>query len=323
MMNKKWILWNCIIVVDLLAVALLVGFWIARPDLSLLQKERSYRIGASYMTMNNEFYHIIHEQISYRVEAEGDRMMLRDPALSVERQIKEIDDMLAAGIDALVLTPVDSGSLTEVLRRAKEKGVFVIVVDSNVSDEELADCTIVSDNYRAGELVGKYFLQEHDAAEVVVMAHSETRSGQERVQGFVDTVSDNPKVHIVRQMESKGQIEIALPQMQRYLQTDPVFDSVFCLNDPAAIGVVSALDEAGRLSGVDVYGVDASPAAKALIKEGKIKASAAQFPSRIGAEAADALYRLLRGQQVEANIKVPVELVTQENAEEYHIDRWQ
>ena len=67
----------------------------------------------------------------------------------------------------------------------------------------------------------------------------------------------------------------------------------------------------------------ASPDGKALIREGAIQASAAQFPTRVGEQAADTLYRLLNGEKVESRILVPVELVTQENVEEYSIDRWQ
>jgi ribose transport system substrate-binding protein len=77
------------------------------------------------------------------------------------------------------------------------------------------------------------------------------------------------------------------------------------------------------LESVDVYGVDGSPDAKQLIYEGKIKASAAQFPSRIGDEAANAIYDLLEGREVEKYISVPVELVTKDNVEQYNVDRWQ
>ncbi|MGX8683785.1 MAG: substrate-binding domain-containing protein, partial [Lachnospiraceae bacterium] len=118
-------------------------------------------------------------------------------------------------------------------------------------------------------------------------------------------------------------LEIAMPGMESFIEQGVSFDCVFCLNDPASLGAASALDNHGLLDQVDVYGVDASPDAKQLIYEGKMKASAAQFPSRIGAEAAKAIYNLLEGRKVEAYISVPVELVTKENVEQYNVDRWQ
>ena len=106
-------------------------------DYSLNQKENAYLIGASYMTMNNEFYKIMSEEIVARVEAEGDKLVLRDPALDVNRQIEQIEEMLEMGIDVLVVTPVDWKGITEVLDKAKRQGVYIIVVDSNVQNEEL------------------------------------------------------------------------------------------------------------------------------------------------------------------------------------------
>ena len=114
-----------------------------------------------------------------------------------------------------------------------------------------------------------------------------------------------------------------MPKMERLLEIGTEFDSVFCLNDPASLGVAAALDSKGLLGSVDIYGVDASPDAKQLIHEGKMKASVAQSPSQIGEEAADAIYALLGGQKVEHFITVPVELVTKDNVEQYNVDRWQ
>lgn len=275
------------------------------------------------MTMNNEFYKIISEKIRVRVEAEGDRWLLRDPALDANRQIEQIEQMLDDGIDVLVLTPVDLESLTAVLKKAKKQGVFVVVVDSNVTDEDLVDCTITSDNYAAGVVVGKYLMKHCERGRVVVMTHETAKSGQDRVQGFLDTISEKKEIEVVGKIECEGQTEIAMPKLQDFIASGIEFDQVFCLNDLAGVGVVAALDDDQMLDRVDVYGVDASPDAKVLIHEGMMKASAAQFPSEIGSRAADVIYKLLTGVPVEKNILVPVRLVTQDNVEEFGIDRWQ
>lgn len=294
-----------------------------KEDYSLNQKENSYLIGASYMTMNNEFYEILSEEISNRVELEEDRLILRNPALNAQRQIEQIEEMMAQGIDVLVVTPVDWQSLSGVLKKAKEQGIYIVVVDSNLEDESLADCTITSDNYGAGRIIGDYFLEQNEHARLIVMTHDVAKSGQDRVQGFLDAVEGQPGIEIVEKVNCDGQLEIAMPEMQEIIDKGVEFDSVFCLNDLASVGVVAALDENQMLETVRVYGVDASPDAKALIKEGMMSASAAQFPSRIGQTAADVIYRLLDGQSVEKNISVPVELVTGENVELFSIDRWQ
>lgn len=257
------------------------------------------------------------------MEAEGDRLILRDPALSVERQVEQIGMMLDEGISVLILTPVDSDGLTDILKRARQMGVRIIVVDSNVRDEQLVDCTIVSDNYKAGCLLGDYLLQNKESSKVVIMTHDAATSGRERVQGFLDTIEGHEGIEVVEKVPCEGQLEIAMPQMEKLIEQGKEFDSVFCLNDPSSLGAAAALESKGLLDKVDLYGIDASPDAKQLIYEGKMDASVAQFPSRIGEEAASAIYDLLDGKKVEAYISVPVELVTKENVENYNVDRWQ
>ena len=155
------------------------------------------------------------------------------------------------------------------------------------------------------------------------MTHKAAKSGRDRVQGFMDTVLASEKMEIAGEIECEGQLEIAMPRLKQAIEDGIEFDSVFCLNDLAGVGVVAALDEKDMLSTVDVYGVDASPDSKALIAEGMMRASAAQFPAEIGKKAADVIYSLVDGKQVERNILVPVELVTEDNVEQFGIDRWQ
>ena len=324
-MQKNYgnLFWCILVIVNIVAAGIFLFASMDDADYSVNQKKNSYLIGVSYMTMNNEFYKIMSEEITAKVEAEGDRLILRDPALNAERQITQISEMLDAGIDVLVITPVDWESLSSVLKRAKAEGVYVVVVDTNVYDEELADCTITSDNYSAGRIVGEYFLTEHQEARLVIMTHETAKSGQDRVQGFLDAVQGYEGIEIIQKIECEGQTEIAMPGLQQAIDTGIIFDNVFCLNDLAGVGVVAALDENQMLETVDVYGVDASPDSKALIYEGMMKASAAQFPSQIGSKAAEVIYQLLNGEDVNDKILVPVKLITKENVEEFGIDRWQ
>lgn len=321
--KHKRMFWGMILLVDAIVIGIMLFSFCAKNDYSRNQKRNSHLIGMSYMTMNNEFYKIVSEEISARVEAEGDRVVLRDPALDADRQIEQIKEMMDLGIDVLVVTPVDLESLSDVLGQAKEQGIRIIVVDTNLSDDTLADCTITSDNYDAGVIVGRYFLTQCEGTKLLVMAHTTTKSGQDRVQGFLDTVSGKEGIEVVAQIECEGQLEIAMPRLQEAINAGVSFDNIFCLNDLAAVGVVAALEENQMLDNVGVYGVDGSPDAKALIEEGMMDATAAQFPTEIGSRAADAIYRLLDGKSVEKNILVPVKLVTRQNVEEFGIDRWQ
>lgn len=319
----KKIFWMLLILINLCVFGMLTAMGFSKEDYSANQEENSYFIGTSYMTMNNEFYKIMSEEINAKIEAEGDRLIRRDPALDAERQNSQIRDMLDMGIDVLIVTPVEWESLTSVLEQAKAQGVLIIVVDTNVYDENLVDCTITSDNYRAGAIVGEYFLTQCKEAKLLIMTHETAKSGQDRVQGFLEVVEKQQGIEIVQMIECKGQLEIAMPKLQEIIEAGVEFDNIFCLNDLACVGAVAALEENHRIDSVGVYGVDASPDSKVLIKEGQMKASAAQFPSEIGKKVADVVYKLLNGEQVERNILVPVELITKENVDEFGTDRWQ
>ena len=222
-------------VCNVVILAVFLFFFFGGRDFSLEQKEDARLIGASYMTMNNEFYTIISEEVAYRVEAEGDRMILRDPALDCGRQASQIRELLDLGISALVVAPADADSLADVLTEARDRGVKVIVVDTAVADDIPADCTITSDNYEAGVIIGKYFLQKHNTAKLVVMTHESARSARERVGGFLDTVSANENIQVVKKIECEGQVEIAMPRLQEAINEGLDFDTVFCLNDLAAM----------------------------------------------------------------------------------------
>ncbi len=221
-------------VCNVVILAVLLFFFFGGRDFSLEQKEDARLIGASYMTMNNEFYTIISEEVAYWVEAEGDRMILRDPALDPVRQASQIRELLDMGISALVVALADADSLADVLTEARDRGVKVIVVDTAVADDIPADCTITSDNYEAGVIIGKYFLQKHNTAKLVVMTHESARSARERVGGFLDTVSANENIQVVKKIECEGQVEIAMPRLQEAIDEGLDFDTVFCLNDGAA-----------------------------------------------------------------------------------------
>ena len=165
--KHKRMFWGMILLVDAIVIGIMLFSFCAKNDYSRNQKRNSHLIGMSYMTMNNEFYKIVSEEISARVEAEGDRVVLRDPALDADRQIEQIKEMMDLGIDVLVVTPVDLESLSDVLGQAKEQGIRIIVVDTNLSDDTLADCTITSDNYDAGVIVGRYFLTQCEGTKLL------------------------------------------------------------------------------------------------------------------------------------------------------------
>ena len=86
------------------------------------------------------------------MESNGDILITRDPALDAERQTQQIYDLIEEGVEAIFIAPVDFEKIIPAIEYGREKGIRIILVDTEIYDESLADCTVVSDNYHAGVL---------------------------------------------------------------------------------------------------------------------------------------------------------------------------
>ncbi|MBN2659125.1 MAG: sugar ABC transporter substrate-binding protein [Spirochaetales bacterium] len=280
--------------------------------------------GATYMTMNNPFFIALNDGIKEIAEARGDKVIALDPALDQTKQIAQIEDLIAQGVDAIFLNPVDWKGVRPALEAAAKAGIPVINVDAPVFDTELVDAIVASNNYNAGVLVAQDVLKRiGDSAKVVLLEHPTAKSAIDRTQSFVDTTADMPGIEIVARQSSNGQLETAMPVMENIIQAQPVIDVVMGLNDPTAMGALAALEAAGRADGVLIYGVDGAPDAKKMVKEGKITATAAQSPMGIGRTAATLAYKLIAGETVAKETLVPVILIDSTNVDNFGLDGWQ
>ena len=292
-------------------------------DFSLTQRENVHKFGATYMTMNNPFFEVINETIRATVESNGDILITRDPALDAVRQTQQIYDLIDEGVEAIFIAPVDFEEIIPAVEYGRKKGIKIIFVDTEIYDESLADCIVVSDNYHAGVLCAEYLLQKEAEGKILIFEHSTTKSSNDRVEGFADTIAGNGNFEIVDRLEYAGQLEIAMPLMIEELKKGEDFDTVFCINDVGALGVMAALKDYGRLDDIAVLGVDGAPEAKAMIKEKIMLATSAQYPSEIGQSAVDQLDNMIEGRSVEKKIKVSVNLISEENIDEFSTKGWQ
>lgn len=287
------------------------------------QQETPLRIGATYMTMNNPFYSVIDEELRLMIESRGDILLTRDPALDQDKQNDQIHELLAGGIDLLVINPVDFQQIRPALEEAREADVPVVIVDSQVSAPSLVACTIASDNYGAGVLCAEHLMSTRDSARIALLEHPTAQSAVDRIRGFCDTIAAHPQYQIAGRASSDGQLELAMPALDGLLDADPTIDVVMALNDPTALGAMAALEERHLLERTLVYGVDGAPEAKNMIFEGVMTATVAQSPIQIGQTTAQVIYQILSGQAYESEIIVPVELITAENVEQFGSDGWQ
>ncbi|MFC3927234.1 substrate-binding domain-containing protein [Streptococcus caprae] len=288
--------------------------------------DQRFKVGTTYMTMNNRFYQALHAEIEKKVNAEDGVLYTRDPALDIDKQIEQINSFIAKGVDVIILNPVDSRDqgLIEVVQKAKHQGIAIIVVDSELKDSSMVDSTIVSDNYQAGVLAAEDMMATKESARILLLEHSDTQSGTQRIQGFVDTISGHDSYQVVARRESLGQTEVAMPQVEELLSGGLNFDVIMALNDQAAIGALAALKKHQVTSPVLIYGVDGSPDMKQILASSSdVQGTVAQSPIAMGQKAVEIANKLHQGQIVDKHITIPVQLLTKSMADQIDKNGWQ
>ena len=307
------------IVIALLAA----GFYhFTTTDYSLRQNEHRRKLGAVYMTLNNPFYEVIDEEIRTTVENHGDILISRDPALSVDKQVEEIQELIDNGVELIFINPVDWTKIEPALEIARAVKIPVIAIDTNVEDDSLVNCTVVSDNYSAGVQCAEHLLKNSAGGKIALLKHSQARSSIDRIAGFLDKISTNKNFEIVAEAECLGQLEVAMPVMEEIIQAHPEINIVMALNDPAAMGALAALQNENLSGDVKVYGVDGVPETKEMIFSRRMTATAGQSPRRIGKIAADCAYKIFNGEPVDKIIKLPTKLISAENISAADLKGW-
>lgn len=303
-------------------IGLVVAVLLGTVYSSYLMPQKTHLVfGATYMTMNNPFYEVINNELKKDIEKEGDELIVRNPELDIEKQNQQIEEFVAMKVDGIFVNPIASDKLSS-LESARKVGIPVIAIDAAV-DNDLIDCTIESDNYDAGVLCAQDMMKRLQSANIVLLKHSTAESAKSRIQGFVDTIKNNPQYHIVDSAECEGQLERAMPVMQDILKRHSKIDVVMSLNDPSALGALAAIESMKRTN-ILVYGVDGTPDLKSLIKQSPLVAgTAAQSPIQFGRLAAKNMYSILNRKDVPEIIEVPVTIITKDNIDTFNVRGWQ
>ena len=268
----------------------------------------------SFQTLNNPFFVELNEGLKASIEARGDRLITVDAQYNSLKQKNDVVELLQQQPAVVFINPVNWEGVKATLIEVRRRNVPVIIVDAPVSDPDLVLCQIASDNFEAGRLACEALARLKPAAKVAIVQHSVNKPSIDRVAGFKAEMAKRSGMRILDTQEGRGSSEGSKRAMQDLLARFPDLDAVFPINDPSALGCISAIEAAGRAGQVTVVSVDGSRQVAAAILAGKLDASVAQYPREIGRLAAEKAYAHLAGLAVEKDVKVPVRLITKENA---------
>ena len=219
---------------------------------------------------------------------------------------------------------MDKSGIEKALYKCQSKGVPVILLDTDVDNRVGVISAIQSDNYKAGVLLAEDLIRKKpEGAKILIVANLIASSMVQRRQGFIDRLAGEGRYEIVDEIDGVSEIETVNEAMSEYLKTnDKEFDVIFGLNDPTAIGAIAALREKSEKKFL-IYGVDGSPDAKELIRQGLYTATVAQHPIYMGKEAARVAYDYLDGKEIESDIHIDVDLINAGNITRFDISKWQ
>ena len=287
---------------------------------------KQVKIGATYMTMNNDFYKTLNAEIEKKTNQQGSRLYVRDPELDEDKQSQQIDYFVQERVNVIVINPVksDSPKILTSLNKARKAGIKIIVVDAPVSKDAKVDTTIVSDNYQAGVLIAKDMMKRLSSANILLLEHHNAVSAMDRIQGFLDTIKGHPAYQVVSERETLGQTEESMPQVKKALNEGMQFNVVMSLNDRAAIGALAAIKDQGVTDKIAIYGVDGSPDIKNfLANTNDIQGTVAQSPIQMGRKVTEVIERMMKHQAYKEEYLIPVHLVNKDNIGQYTITGWQ
>ena len=287
---------------------------------------RQVKIGATYMTMNNDFYKTLNAEIEKKTNQQGSRLYVRDPELDEGKQSQQINYFIQEKVDVIVINPVksDSPQILTSLNKARKAGIKIIVVDAPISKDAKVDTTIVSDNYQAGVLIAKDMMKRLASANILLLEHHNAVSAMDRIQGFLDTIKGHSTYQVVSERETLGQTEESMPQVKKALDEGIQFNVVMSLNDRAAIGALAAIKDQGVTKKITIYGVDGSPDIKNfLANTNDIQGTVAQSPLQMGRKVMEVIERMMNHQSYKKEYLIPVQLVNKDNIGQYTITGWQ
>lgn len=265
-------------------------------------------IGLAVSTQNNPFFVTLVEGAQKAADAAGVKLVVTDAGDDAAKQTNDVDDLISKKVSVLIVNPVDSDAIAPAVEDAIAAGIKVIAVDRAVNGVDV-DCQIASDNVKGAEMATEYLKSViGDGAKVAELQGTTGASATiDRGQGF-HNIADGSLDIVASQTASFDRAE-GLTVMENIIQSNGDLQGVFAHNDEMALGAIEAIEASGK--DIKIVGFDATDDGVAAVKDGKMAATVAQQPDKMGSTAVETAIKLMNGETVEKSIPVEVTLVTE------------
>jgi ribose transport system substrate-binding protein len=235
-------------------------------------------------------------------------------------QIRIVEDLIKAKMNAIVIAPSGSKALTAVVARAIKAGIIVVSID-NPLDDALQDAAKISvpfvgpDNRKGATLVANYLTERLQAGDQVgiIEGIAADRNAQERTAGYRE-VMNTAGMQVVATQAADWEYGKGRDVATKMLGQHPQIRGLLCANDNMAMGAADAVRDAGRTGGIYITGYNAIEAIKPLLADGRVLATVNQFADRQAVFGMDVALKAVTEQrkqrELSRTIETPLQLVT-------------
>ena len=243
-------------------------------------------------------------------------------------QIAAVETFVNDGVDAIVLLPTDGAALTEAAIAAMEAGIPVINVDREFSSPFAARATILGDNYGMGVSAGTYICGQLEGQSDAVVAEiagiDSLPLTQDRSQGFKDALEDCG-LEVSARVAADFTVAGGESAASQLLSANPKIDAIWNHDDDQGIGVMAAIDSAGRDEFFMMGGAGSKAAMEAIKNDDTVLKATVIYPSTQAADGV-ALARLIAQNKTLGDIITPgipnrivldAPVVTKDNVDQY------
>lgn len=280
-------------------------------------KNEPVKIGFSFGQSVHPFFIAMEKGARDAAKKNNVELIVTSAEYKVENQVANVEDLLQQGIKALLINPVDSKALANVVNEANSKGVPVFTVDIAVTGGTTA-AHVASDNVEIGRMAARYIIKKLNGKGNIGLIGLQTVSSTlDREKGFMEEINKQDGVKVVANQGNGMERDKALVSAENILQANPDIDAIFGVNESSAMGALSAVD-ARDLKDIFIVGVDATPdLLNSIRQKTAITATIAQNPYKMGEVALELALKKIKGEDVPQSVPVETDEVTIDNVDKY------
>lgn len=279
------------------------------------------KLGVSMAYFDQNFLTIIRHAIDKEAQARGVAVQFEDARGDVGRQTDQVQSFISAGVDAIIVDPVDSASTPALTKMAQQAKIPLVYVNRTPGDRSLPPGVVfVGSNERESGTLQMEALakQMNYKGNVAIMIGNLTDAGaQQRTKDVEQVVAKYPDMKVVLKQTANYSRNEGMDLMLNWLTNGEEIDAVAANNDEMAIGAIMALESGKQDKPILVGGIDATPDGLKALASGKMQVTVFQDAIGQGKASVDVAQRLIKGEKVPSNLWIPFELVTKENMQTY------